>query len=93
MQPLVIVLGAAAVLAGGVLFLRSRRGPGGLTNPTTLVVAFSLVLLGYHLLAWTLPDHWLPLRIPASLWPLLVGGVAVAIAGALVADALESRRA
>jgi len=92
MQPLVIALGAAAVLAGGVLFFRSRRADDGLTNPTTLVVALSLLLLGYHLLAWNLPEHWMPLRMPSSLWPLLVGGVGIAIAGALLADSLEGRR-
>jgi hypothetical protein len=89
MDALVIAVGVVALLAGALLFLRSRRGKGGLTNPTTLVVALSLLLLGYHLLAWTLPERWFPLQIPAGLWPLLVGGIAVAIAGALVADALE----
>lgn len=96
MDALIIALGAVALLAGAVLFLRSRRGKGGeagLTNPTTLVVALSLLLLGYHLLAWTLPERWFPLQIPARMWPLVVGGIVVAIAGALVADALERRPA
>lgn len=92
MEAVAIVLGAAALLGGGALFLRSRRGSGGLTNPTTLVLGLSLALLGYHLLAWTLPEQWLPLRVPAGLWPLLVAGLAVAIAGSLVIDALERRR-
>lgn len=100
MDAFMIALGIVALLAGGTLFLRSRRGrvgegagEAGLTNPTTLVIACSLLLLGYHLLAWTLPDRWFPLQIPLRLWPLLAGGVGVAIAGALVADALERRDA
>jgi len=91
MDALVIAVGVVALLAGVTLFLRSRRGAD--TNPTTLVAGLSLALLGYHLVAWTLPERWFPLQIPAAMWPLVVGGVAVAISGALVADALERRSA
>lgn len=93
MQIVAIAAGAAALLAGAWFFIRSRRGPDGLTSPTRLVMGLSLALVGYHLLAWTLPEHWLPLRVPAELWPLLAGGVVVAIAGTLLADALEQRDA
>lgn len=93
MQIVAIAAGAAALLAGAYLFVRSRRGPDGLTSPTRLVMGLSLALVGYHLLAWTLPAHWFPLRVPPELWPLLLGGVAVAIAGTLTVDALERREA
>lgn len=57
-----------------------------MTNPTRLTFALSMLLLGYHLAAWTAPAHVLPFRIPLDLWFLLVGGAGLACVSSLWLD-------
>jgi len=80
---------AAVLLAVGLrLLVRLRRGQslvvrlpllGPSSHATGLAVSFSSLILGYHLLAWTLPPDWLQLRVPAHRWWLLVLGAGLAI--------------
>jgi len=64
---------------------------GHFSLPSRYVIGFCLLLLGYHLIAYSIPGHVLWLRIPADrLWMLGVG-VAVVVGGSLLLDMRESR--
>lgn len=64
------------------------RGLGEVTRPTGLVLGLSLVGVGYHLLAWSLPPDWIALRVPMSMWPVVVIVAGVAVGGSLAIDQL-----
>ena len=91
-QTLGIAIGAAALLAGAIVFGLLRRDRAGLIRPTALALALALMLLGYHALAWSLPRSWLPLRVPEAHWPLLVGGAVIAVAISAWIDRVERTR-
>lgn len=94
-----ISIGLMLVLAGAWFIWGPRVGlgrfPAGLARardalsvPTRMTFGLSLMLLGYHAAAWMCPETWLELRVPLSRWWLLMGGVALAVAGSLVSDRL-----
>ncbi|MFG0283463.1 MAG: hypothetical protein ACF8R7_03490 [Phycisphaerales bacterium JB039] len=91
-QTLGIAIGALAVLAGAYVFAAMRRDAEGLLRPTALAIGLSLMLLGYHALAWSLPERWLPLRIPAARWPLLAAGAIIAVLASVWVDRFERTR-
>lgn len=75
---------------------RAERGVlEGLLGRTSVstrgAIGLSLLVLGYHLVAYSLPHGWLWLRVPADrLW--IVGvAVGIAVAGSLVMDGVERR--
>ncbi|MFG0306119.1 MAG: hypothetical protein ACF8Q5_07880 [Phycisphaerales bacterium JB040] len=85
-----VVLGAVLGAAGlWVLWGRKAIGPGGLSEPTRLVLGLSLLVGGYHLVSYSLPGGTLPLRVPADRWWLLGLGIAVALGSSLALDAME----
>lgn len=90
-----------SIIALGMYLLRCGRTRGvsddntsetptpsflGLSIPTRLALGFCLLLLGYHACAYSLPPHWISLKVPANrLWILaLFSGVLVG--GSLLAD-------
>jgi len=93
---------AAAVALGlvGVGLLWGRHASerlagvsGRLSEPTRLVLGVCALVVGYHVAAYALPGGWITLHVPASLWWVLAGGVALAIAGSLLGDLVEGRAA
>lgn len=65
---------------------------GEVSEPTRLVLGLVLIVVGYHVAAYGLPSGWFRLKVPASNWWMLAIGVALAVAGALLAERLERRR-
>ena len=64
---------------------------GHISLSSRYVIGFSLLLLGYHLVSYSIPGRVLWLRIPADrLWILGVG-VAVVVSGSLLLDMRENR--
>ena len=70
------------------------QGLGEVTRPTGLVIGLSLLGVGYHLLAWSLPPDWISLRVSPAMWPVvpIVAGVAVGASLAIdrLADAADN---
>ncbi len=64
------------------------RGLGEVTRPTGLVLGLSLLGVGYHLLAWSLPEDWIVLRVPIARWPTVVIVAGVAVGASLAIDRL-----
>lgn len=60
-----------------------------LSEPTRLVVALCLVVVGYHIAAYASPAAWFPLKIPVERWWIMALGVLVAISGAILSDRME----
>ncbi|MBX3322287.1 MAG: hypothetical protein KF757_04780 [Phycisphaeraceae bacterium] len=58
----------------------------GLSVPTRLALGFSLMLLGYHACAYSLPPHWIALKVPANLLWVLALFSGVLVGGSLLAD-------
>lgn len=86
---------AGGVRAGGEASSRGRTrwagwGPAW-SEASLIVVALSLLLVGYHVAAWVSPPHWFPLQIPWSRGWMLGAGVVVAVTGARAADRLEGQ--
>ncbi|MCC6969827.1 MAG: hypothetical protein IT434_06345 [Phycisphaerales bacterium] len=76
------ILGAATgaiVLIAGLWLLREpKEGTkrAGLSVPTRMATALALLVLGYHVAAWSLPDSWTPIKLPiARWWVLAIAGV------------------
>lgn len=85
-----VVGGAVLGLVGlWVLWGRKAIGPGGLSEPTRLVLGLSLLVVGYHLVSYGLPSGALPLRVAADRWWLLGVGIGVALGSSLALDAME----
>lgn len=63
--------------------------PLRLSEPTRLVIALCLVVVGYHVAAYGSPAAWFPLKVPFQRWWVLALGVVVAISGAILSDRME----
>jgi hypothetical protein len=64
----------ATKLPEGEARLSTRSALRAMSEPTRLVVGISLLLAGYHLLAYGLPPAAMPFRVPMDrLWMLGVG--------------------
>lgn len=84
-----IAAGGVLVIAGFVAFAFRRFSVR--RTPTRLVLGMSMLLLGWHLIMWSLPAKWTLLSVPADRWWMLVVGLVLAVAGTMAADVLESR--
>ena len=66
------------------------QGLGEVTRPTGLVIGLSLLGVGYHLLAWSLPPDWISLRVPIAMWPVVPIVAGVSVGASLAIDRLAS---
>lgn len=66
---------------------RKRFGPST-SEPTRHVIGMSLLLGGYHLIAYVVPDAWVPLKVPRDRWFLVPAVICVALAISWVSDRL-----
>jgi len=62
---------------------------GKVGNPTTLTLGISLLVLGYHAVAYSLLPVVTLVSVPIDRWWLLVVICVVALAGSVLADRLE----
>jgi hypothetical protein len=83
------VCGCVVLLAGLWLIRRGREG--GHTPLSRLTAGICLMLLGYHVVAWTAPFGATMLRVPPDRWWVVVGVVVVAFAGSGLAELFERR--
>jgi hypothetical protein len=96
------VLGAGVVIAGLWLLTRARRTApdascdpplplvGSVRRSTVYTLAVCVMVLGYHVAAWTVP-HVLALHVPAHRAWMLLAGLALTIGGSLWAERIEAR--
>lgn len=100
LQGVLIGLGVVAVGAG-LWLVRSRRhdprheAPGhraGLAQPTTMVLGFSCLVAGYHLLAYGLPAGWLTIRVGVDRLWILGLGIGIAAGASVVLDRIERQQ-
>ncbi|MCC6428536.1 MAG: hypothetical protein IT435_17170 [Phycisphaerales bacterium] len=60
-----------------------------LSSPSRATLGFSLLLAGYHLLGYSTPDTWFPIKIPRERWFILPIGIAIALTFSLFLDARQ----
>jgi hypothetical protein len=70
---------------------REVPGPRGLSEPTRLAIGLSMMVAGYHVVAYTAPLTWSMIQVPRDRWWILAAGIALTLLGSLVADAIERR--
>lgn len=98
-----VVLWAAglAVIVWGFFVMRSARARLEATEPLArylasgpalLVLAMCMVMGGYHLIVWGLPDHFTNLKVDAQHWYFLAAALGVLPAAARGVDMLERRQ-
>lgn len=97
-----VVVGLGVLAAGGWLLARARRTPldspcdpplplvGAVRRSTLYTMALCVMVVGYHVAAWTVPT-WLALHVPARRGWILGAAVAAAVAGSILAERLERR--
>lgn len=90
-SPLTILgatLGAATLGAGVWLLREPKEGTrlAAISVPTRMATALVLLVAGYHLAAWSLPDSWTPMKIPPERWWLLAIGGAMMLSSSVVMD-------
>jgi len=61
------------------------------SGPALLVLAMSMVVAGYHLIVWGLPDHFTNLKVAAEYWYFLAATLGLLPAAAWGLDVLERR--
>jgi hypothetical protein len=85
---------AAAIWGSRVQRAAGRTAPVSwlppLSEATRLSIGVVLGLWGYHLIAWSLPATWVPLRAPGHFWPWMLGAAVLWLGGSLVMDAGEA---
>lgn len=91
---LLVIVGGLVVLSRGRsrLGLDPRELNGRMAGPTCMAGGIALMVAGYHVIVWGLPDHFTNLKVPMDLWFVLVGvlaGVVVLVRGM---DRLEGAR-
>lgn len=59
----------------------------GLTAPTRMTVGITAILVGYHLVAWSVPRPMF--GVPVDRWWIVACVAVLAVVGALVADRVE----
>lgn len=59
--------------------------------PTRLVIGLSLLIMGYHVAVWGMPDLT-PLRVPKQWWWVLVAGLTGAVGLSMLIDRVEQKR-
>lgn len=82
------VCGAAVLIAGLWLLREPKEGTklAGLSVPTRMATALALLVIGYHIAAWSLPDSWTPMKVPLERWWLLAIGGAMMLSSSVVMD-------
>lgn len=93
----VVILFGVALFAAGLWWLGGGRwtwlpalGFQPRTSlPTRMVVAIVHLVLGYHLVVWSIPGDRRPMQFPRGQWPWMVLGCAAAIGGSRMLDRLE----
>jgi hypothetical protein len=95
-----LVLAVGVMGAGARLMVMARRiepgkvcDPplplvGGVRHSTVLTLSLCVLVLGYHIAAWTIP-HWLALHVPVHRWWMVVGGILLALGGSALAERAE----
>lgn len=58
------------------------------SGPTRLTVGVAGLLVGYHLVCWSLPA--LSFGVPLDQWWIVVAGAGLAVVGAVAVDVLEA---
>jgi len=82
------VCGAAVLIAGLWLLREPKEGTrrAGLSVPTRTATALALLVLGYHIAAWSLPDSWTPIKVPPEKWWVLAIGGVMMLSSSVVMD-------
>ncbi len=66
--------------------------PLGLTEPTRLVISVVLLVIGYHLVMWSIPASWgSPIVVSRHRWYYLAAGALLVIAASLLLDLTGAR--
>lgn len=92
LTPVLIFLAALGLilLGAGFWVLRAegsrRRFGSAVTDPTRYTVGLCLLIGGYHLLGYALPDAWLPLKVPRERWYLVPAGIVLALGLSFAGD-------
>lgn len=81
-------LGAIVLIAGLWLLREPKEGTkrAGLSVPTRMALALALLVLGYHVAAWSLPDSWTPMKVPLDRWWVLAIGGVMMVSSSVVMD-------
>lgn len=82
------VCGAAVLIAGLWLLREPKQGTkrAGLSVPTRMATALALLVIGYHVAAWSLPDSWTPMKVPLERWWVLAIGGVMMLSSSVVMD-------
>lgn len=83
------VVSGAAMLGAGLWLLREPHEGTRLARlgvPTRLSGALVLLVIGYHVGAWTLPDAWVAMKVPLDLWWLVLGAAAAMLISSVAMD-------
>lgn len=59
------------------------------SQPSRLVLGLVLLVLGFHCIAWALPDDWIPTKVPVRNWHLLLGICGVLVVLSVLIDRFE----
>lgn len=94
-----LVLAGAVLMGAGLWWLGvgrwtwipESRFQRGIPFPTRVVVALVHLVLGYHLVVWSIPGDHRPLQMSRAQWPWLVLGCAAAVGGSRLMDRWEQR--
>ena len=84
-------VGAAVVIAGAWLLREPSAGArrASLSVPTRMALGLTLLVLGYHVAAWSLPDSWTPMKVPLERWWMLAAGAGAMIGSSVAMDRRE----
>lgn len=82
------VSGAAVLIVGLWLLREPKEGTkrAGLSVPTRMATALALLVIGYHIAAWSLPDAWTPMKVPLERWWVLAIGGVMMLSSSVVMD-------
>ncbi|GJM19044.1 MAG: hypothetical protein DHS20C14_12570 [Phycisphaeraceae bacterium] len=91
-----------ALGVGGFYVLRSSRTRGDAVQPrplpfgawspsvpTRYAIGISLLLGAYHLVAYALPDTWVPLKVPLDRFWILASALTLAVGVSILIDFLD----
>lgn len=84
------VVAGALVMVGSLVLIRAGRA-GRRATPTRLTAGVCGLIIGYHVMAWSMPQGWLALRVPLSRWWAVALVTVAAVGGSLLADRLDGR--
>ena len=95
LPPVLLFLAVLGLILLGVGFwvlgaegARRRFGPT-VSDPTRYTIGVCLLIGGYHLVAFSLPDAWVPLKVPKDRWYLVPSVIVLALLGSTASDGLR----